>query len=262
MKDTIRVAKNKTLAEIVMEWDIIAPMRDEQIETGQDISFHHILMPTLLSLTSTMPKDSYVIDCGSGTGRITRELARMFRRVIGVDMSSVSIDIAKRHYEFVGNLVFVNMLIEEYAKAYMGPRYSIATANMTIMDMLSLEDGLLAINSLLIPGGVFSFTITHPLFWPKYWRYDNKRWFDYNREIVIEAPFVISDQGDVATHVTTHIHRPLNMYAEKLNRAGFHIVQILEPMPNSKMHDAYPRRWKFPRFLAMQCVKVSPGNGN
>lgn len=87
MKNTVKIAKNKTLTDIIREWDIIAPIRDEQIETGQDLSFHHILMPTLLELTQIMPKDSVVIDCGSGTGRITRELARTFRRVIGVDMS-------------------------------------------------------------------------------------------------------------------------------------------------------------------------------
>ncbi len=257
MKNTVKIAKNKTLTDIIREWDIIAPIRDEQIETGQDLSFHHILMPTLLELTQIMPKDSVVIDCGSGTGRITRELARTFRRVIGVDMSSVSIDIAKRHYEFVNNLVFVNTTIEKYAETYVGPRYNVATANMTMMDMLSLESGLQAINTLLVPGGIFSFTITHPLFWPKYWKYDNKKWFEYSKEIIIEAPFIISSQREELAPVTTHIHRPLCMYADKLRRAGFLIVQILEPMPNSKAHDAYPKRWKFPRFLAMQCVKIS-----
>jgi len=71
---------------------------------------------------------------------------------------------------------------------------------------------------------------------------------------MIEAPFHISlDQSNCFT--TTHIHRPLGQYVSSLEKAGFGIVRVLEPMPSPDVERLYPQPWDYPRFLGALCVR-------
>jgi hypothetical protein len=55
--------------------------------------------------------------------------------------------------------------------------------------------------------------------------------------------------------ITTHIHRPLEMYVKATERAGFKVVELREPMPSPIIEARYPEAWKFPRFLLVSCIK-------
>ena len=48
---------------------------------------------------------------------------------------------------------------------------------------------------------------------------------------------------------TTYVHRPLETYFELLEKAGFLVRLIREPMPSPRTESLYPERWRFPRFL-------------
>ena len=146
------------------------------------------------------------------------------------------------------------MSIEEFAQQTEPHRFSLAIANMTLMASLDLLSFLRAVAKLLHSGAHFVFTITHPCFWPKYWGYDTADWFNYNQEIIVEAPFKIS--LDVAETVTTHTHRPLSQYVNSLIEAGFLVEAIIEPFPPSDIDSTYLQKWKYPRFLAIRCIRT------
>jgi len=111
-----------------------------------------------------------------------------------------------------------------------------------------------AIEKLLIPTGSFVVTFAHPCFWAKYWDYEEAEWFDYKKEIIIEAPFRISKEA--TSCITTHFHRPLEVYFNTLVNSGFIIDRFFEPVPDKKIQEQYPMKWEFPRFVGIKCTKA------
>jgi SAM-dependent methyltransferase len=246
-----RPVERKTLTTIAQEWDAAAETRARQVREEVDLSFHRVLLPTLLRLAT--PADlNAVVDIGCGTGYLSREFARRAGSVVGVDISRVSVALAEREYR-ADNLRFEAASVERFSQQQPG-EFSFAVANMTLMTAPNLRSLLAATARVLIAGGRFAFTITHPWFWPVYWGYSNQPWFKYMSEVGVEAPLRISldDDGDV----TTHYHRPLTKYVDELSRSGFVVELLEEPMPRPRDAAAYPEPWQFPRFLAGRCLLV------
>lgn len=242
----------KSAIQIALEWDRIAELRAHQIETGKDLSFTTVLLPCILALSSESKLD-YVLDVGCGAGFLTGEIAKSARSVIGIDLSKESIRIAKQRLDDFANVHLIQSDIETYSADYHGEKFSLAVSNMTLMTTLSLRKTLQSIARLLIPGGILVFTITHPCFWPSYWGYAKEEWFDYSQEIVIEAEFRISLDNQTG-HITTHVHRPLELYVAMIRETGFLLNRILEPRPQADIEPNYIKTWEFPRFLGISCT--------
>ena len=251
-KSAIRPSAPKSPADIGNEWDKIASVRQRQLANGEDLSFTHVLIPSVFGLLRTCDLNN-VIDLGCGTGELTGQIASMASKVVGVDISSGSIEIARRKYRRSTNVSFYYDSVEDFARKWTGPRFTTAVANMTLMDCMNLMSFVEATASLIDRHGILVATITHPWFWPFYWDYHDADWFDYHKEVVLEGPFRTS--SEVTDLITTHVHRPFSFYMETLSRAGFVVDRIHEPLPSEHIQDLFPERWKFPRFLALRARK-------
>lgn len=253
MKET-KIKSNKEIAE---EWDRIALTRHEQIKSKRDISFHKILLPTLFKIVEEIKNTGIsfnkIIDVGCGTGYLTCKLSKYSDYVLGLDISEESIKIAIKEYRHLDNVLFKNISIEDIVINNEINKFDLAVANMVLMDVPNLNDSLAAISKSLNTEGSFLFTITHPYFWPSYWGYNNKDWFNYNEEIFIESNFNITNEK--TDKVTSHIHRPLSLYFKLLKENGFKIVDLIEPLPNENIGDMYIKNWGNPRFLVIHCSK-------
>lgn len=249
----MKKTKFKSNLEIAEEWNEIAYIRHQQIKQKRDISFHKVLLPTIFEVIEDMEMHfNKIIDIGCGTGYLTNELTRYATKVLGIDISEKSIEIAIQEYSPTENLLFKNTSIEKIRKDKIR-KFDLAIANMVLMDVSNLEETLSAIYDSLNNEAEFVFTITHPFFWPKYWGYDNEDWFDYKKEIFIETDFKISNER--TQKKTSHIHRPLERYFLSLRLNGFKIVNVIEPMPNEETMRLYSKKWKYPRFLLIHCKK-------
>ncbi|MFF2480447.1 class I SAM-dependent methyltransferase [Paenibacillus sp. NPDC058071] len=237
--------------QLSSEWDAIALTRAEQIEKNIDISFKHVLLPYIESSLMAHSR-RLVLDIGCGTGFLTYQLSKVCDRIIGVDLSNKSIQIAKEKFS-TSNTTYFLTSIEDYSISVTRSMFSLAVANMTLMDVKNLFEVVNSVSKVLMNGGHFIFTITHPHFWPFYWGYYDEPWFDYKKEIFIEAPFHISlDSSN--NNITTHVHRPLEMYINTLTNNGFVIDEINELMPeDTKVQEKYNTAWKYPRFLGVKC---------
>ena len=249
-KHRVQPANQKTQVDLKHEWNRIARTRHEQIVSGKDLSYQHILVPLVLGLLEGCDL-TRVLDLGCGTGELTKELAKISSEVVGIDPSEQSVEIARKICVDSGNVSFHVTTAEDFAREWTGSRFTIAVANMALMTCLDLSSFIKATSHLLHSNGRFVATITHPWFWPQYWGYDHSDWFRYDQEIVLEAPFTISLEA--TNQITTHVHRPLFTYINTLSQTGFQIDTLLEPFPGSEIQALYPARWEFPRFLAFRC---------
>ena len=246
----LRPVTRKSNTDIAREWDEIAIHRFRQITSGRDLSYSHLLTPTILRLIGPS-RVRRALDVGCGAGLLTKRLAAMSREIVGVDLSRVHISLARQINAGTGNASFIASSLEAYARTNPEP-FTLAIANMTLMTAIKLDRLLEAVRRLLARDAVFVLTITHPCFWPQYWGYANAPWFEYTREIFIEGYFRIT-LDKRSRFRTTHIHRSLEHYSRSLARHGFRIEALQEPMPSKTMPKRYLKDWREPRFLAMRC---------
>lgn len=248
----VRPCPPKKQSDLTLEWDQLAKERHRQIVSGEDLSFHHVLVPTMFGLFKHADA-TLVLDIGSGTGDFTARLAQIATRVIGIEPSPVSVAVARANCADLGNVQFIETPLEGAGAMLRGERVTAAVACMTLMttpDLVGLAKGL---STLLQDGAKFVATLPHPWFWPRYWGYESESWFSYSKETFIEAPFVISRRRTEVR--TTHVHRPLEKYVSIFADAGFRLEALVEPMPSPEMQALYPQPWQFPRFIGLGWAK-------
>jgi len=249
----IRPCHTKNHADLVHEWDRLAEERHRQIASGEDLSFHHVVVPTTWRLLEGADR-TVVLDIGSGTGEFTLQLARTSGKVIAVEPSQASMMLARSVCQSVKNVRYVEASLEGAANFLDEEPATAAVAVMTLMTAPDLRGLAKALAALLRTRARFIAMLTHPCFWPRYWGYESEPWFCYEREIFIEAPFVISRRRTQLR--TTHIHRPLEQYLNVFAEEGFRLDALAEPMPTPEVQTLYPKRWEFPRFLGLRWEKV------
>lgn len=252
---------NQEIIDVVAEWDANAEARHKQIISKIDISYHKVLVPTLLRLMGKV-QGKQIIDVGCGSGVFAAELAERGANVIGVDPSREMIRIANREYGNKSDVKFYSQSIEIFAASFTDMKFDIAVSNMALVTIQDLDCALYAINSLLQPHGKLVFNITHPCYWNQYRQYESNGVFEYMKEHAQRGKFIISKDNSGLPSPTTHFHRPLQKYFQSLWDASFIVEKVVEPFPSKDVEKLYPVPWKFPRFLSMKCVKIQLSDCN
>jgi SAM-dependent methyltransferase len=244
--------------QLAAEWDKVAADRDQLIAEGRDLSYSHILLPALLGLSGEwLVPDSCILDAGCGTGKFAAELASAYPRcrVVGIDPSELSIEIASSKRPATDNLRFEQTTAESFGARVDPHSFDLVIANMLLQNVSSLAGVLDACARALRSGGALVFAVPHPCFWPRYWKYEKEPWFRYDREIWVEAPFRTSLSPENGL-TTTHTHRPLQQYFAAFRAAGLAVEELVEPYPDQGVEGEYPTAWEFPRFLLGRCRPV------
>ena len=242
----------KTHLELIESWDQLARERHRQIQSGDDLSFHHIIVPMALELLDGCEK-TVTLEIGSGTGEFTGRLAQISGQVLAAEPSPVSLQLARENCRSHKNVQFFESPIENTTDELVDSKVTCSVALMSLMTAPDLYAIVRSLNTILPPFSRFVAVFTHPCFWPKYRGYHDKGWFNYKKEIFIEAPFTISK---CATDIlTTHIHRPLEHYLSAFSSSGFCLETLVEPVPSAEIQILYPEPWRFPRFIGLKWLK-------
>ena len=126
---------------IEKEWDNIAEVRDQIIQSRKDISLLDVTEPFIMESIGTLysSKSVHVLDCGCGTGHLSHLICKKLnKKVTAIDISGKSINLAKKNYEYSNNnLNFIKASICDYEKH--NKQHDICVANMVLMDVLDLE---------------------------------------------------------------------------------------------------------------------------
>ncbi|MEX1029398.1 MAG: class I SAM-dependent methyltransferase [Paenibacillaceae bacterium] len=210
------------------------------VEKG-DLHREIFLNPTILDLIGSV-KDKRVLDAGCGEGYLSRMLAKLGARVIGVDYSENMIKIANERTPTELGIQFVHGNCEELS-SFQDESFDLIVSNMVIHDLPNYDMAISEIYRLLVDKGVFIFSILHPCFmtpesgWVKsndgeklFWKVDN-----YFYEGAYEQTLPADNKDKIL-----YFHRTLTNYVNTIIRMGFLIEDIVEPKPSDEMVEKYP----------------------
>ncbi len=189
------------------------------------------------------------LDAGCGEGRLSRDLARLGHRVVGVDGSLTMARAAAEHPEAVKTVVRADAARLPVPAGVI----DCVVMFMSLQDIDEMEGAIAESARVLARGGHLVIAITHPA---------NTAGAFEPSSGGSQRPFVIRGSWFERTHrsdtcerdgftMTFHSqHRPLEAYTEAIARSGFLIErlrEVTEPDPNDKWH-------RMPLFLHIRAV--------
>ncbi len=243
------------ISSISKEWDKNAEQRYRQIRSGKDISYHHILVPTILTLLGDI-SGKEGMDIGCGPGVLTRLIAQRVKKIVGIDISEQMISIASIECEKFSNTKFQCSDVEDYLSRCKPNAFDFAVANMFFNTVHEIDKILKGLHKVLRNESKFIFSIAHPCFWNSYRCIIRKNKYQYTEACSAKWRFKISLDQEGLPKPVTFFHRPLSAYSSAIRNAGFHILGLYEPMPNKRIEKLYPKKWEFPRFLFFEILNA------
>ncbi|WP_088831472.1 class I SAM-dependent methyltransferase [Paenibacillus tyrfis] len=198
-----------------------------------------------------------VLDLGCGFGwhcRYSRE--QQASSVIGVDISDKMLQKAR---EMTDDplISYIKMPIEDID--FSDAQFDVVISSLAFHYIKSFEAICKKVYDCLKPGGVFIFSVEHPIFTSRNeqdWYYDDQgnrlHWAvdDYQSEGVRETTFL--------TENVIKYHRTFSTYINDLIHAGFMIRTVKEPIPSEEMLKREPDmqdELRRPMFLIISAEK-------
>jgi SAM-dependent methyltransferase len=247
--------------ELISPWNVNAKGRHEQVLTGKDISFTYILVPAIIDLLlSNNPNGlqlKTVLDVGCGTGIFTYAIARMSKKVKGIDPAINTIEIATDYNVGLENVSFQCVGIEEYAQNS-SELYDIVVSNMTFHAIEDIDKAILSASKCVKPNGEMVFSIPHPCFYFLRKKELASPEYKYLEESFRKIPFTISNIEEPLDSYTPFHHRPISRYVSAIKKAGLFITDFREPSPSESVMKMYPSEdvWRYPHFMIVSCIKL------
>lgn len=256
-KDLSKESKNTS-------WGGVSDWYDELLEGGEDTYQREVIMPNILRLLSPQ-KGKTILDLACGQGFFSRELAKAGASVIGVDISSELIALAKEkrggveyHVSSAENLSFLK---DECVDA--------VVSVLAVQNFKNIAPVFKEACRVLRKGGTFVMVLNHPAFRiPKgsSWGFDEEKNIQYRRvdgylgEREIPIDMNPSEKG---RKETLSFHRPLQVYSKVLANAGF-VIKRIEEWTSHKKSEEGPRkiaedraRKEIPIFMMIEVIKFS-----
>lgn len=215
-----------SIDEIASEWDQNVISRAKELENGEDFTYKNVLIPNIKFTLETYANFSdEIIDVGCGIGYLTNSVSKWGYRVMGIDVSTKSIEYASSKFKHIN---FVNTSIEKFSQVSK-EEFDICIANMVLHNVFDLEKTIAAINMTLKIGGIAIVTIPNPDVWIYKDKLDLRLIENLQKESIYKASFKIRS-GNKHPSPFTYFHRAIDRYNAKIIDAGFKILNSTYPI--------------------------------
>jgi SAM-dependent methyltransferase len=231
-------------------WDANAERRTQQITSGIDLSYLHVLMPAVMSSLPIPDGRAWrkVIDAGCGPGVLAKELAGEGWSVTGVDQSSAMIESARRNCKGLGNVTFVEGELTQLPALFKAGSFDAVVANMSLTGLHDTRPALRALRTALRRRGRLVIADIHPWFWRQYKGHTE---LSYWKTVGLVEPFTISLDPKPLPAPTPVVYRSMEDLHGAIAGAGFLVEKLMEPRPEPEIEARYPQPWAYPRFIVL-----------
>lgn len=231
-------------------WGANANRRAEQIRTGVDLSYLHVLTPAVLSSLPAPDGRLWrrLLDAGCGPGVLAERLAQEGWVVAGVDESNAMIEVAKRDSRPTEHLTFIQGQLTRLPALFKSGSFDAIVANMSITGIVDLQPVLRAFRTLLRRRGKLVLTDVHPWFWRQYKGHAE---LSYWETVALLEPFTISLDPKPLPAPTAVMYRSMEDLSAAMAWAGFLVEHLVEPRPEPEIEARYPHPWPHPRFIVV-----------
>lgn len=239
----------------VAAYDPIAGWYDESVRGGTLL--HEVVFPALFDLVGEVA-GMRVCDLACGQGIVARQLAALGSMVVGVDISTRLLALARR-YERDEPLGVAYLCDDAQALASLADAtFDGVVCNMALMDIPDLAACTRAVARVLRPGGWFVCSITHPcletaLGKPRLARQPDGAVRE-TRSYFAQGPWRSDNPDGVRGKVDAH-HRTLSAYLNTLVGAGLRLERLAEPPATARHAARVPGHRDVPAILVARCVK-------
>lgn len=210
--------------------------------------FHRDLFLELLP-----PPGRKTLDLGCGEGRLSRDLARLGHRVVGVDASPTMLAAARET-----DPAIETHLADAASLPFDDETFDLVAAFMSLQDVADLGGAVSEAARVLARGGRLCMAIVHPLNSAgRFIGDDADSAFTIEGSYLEPSYYVDSIARDGLEIEFVSAHRPLEAYTEALFRAGFLIERLHEPpVPDAAITRPHSRRWqRLPLFLHLRALQ-------
>ena len=202
-------------------------------------------------------KGKRVLDLGCGFGWHCRHAVEQGAEyVLGIDISHKMIEEAKKR-NASPCIDYRCMAIEDFD--FLPDSFDVVVSSLTFHYLESFDDICRKVNTCLVKGGIFVFSVEHPVFtaygsqnWyygedgkPMHWPVDH-----YFKEGKRKAVFLGEE--------VVKFHKTLTTYVNGLIKTGFRVTALIEPEPDRALFDAIPGmedELRRPMMLLVSSVK-------
>ncbi len=232
-------------------YDSIAAWYDQDAVTSP--FYQEMVVPSIMALVGDV-EGEVVCDIACGQGVISRELARRGAQVIGIDISTELLNLA-RGYEAREPLGIRYVEDDAQSLSHLSDgSVDGVTCCMALMNIPDLVACVATISRVLKRDGWFVATITHPCF-----QTPHSEWIitpdNHPARLVrgyVPECFWRSDNPDgVRGRVGEH-HRTLSTYLNTTASAGFVLEQMHEPLATGQRATLVPGNQYIPSILTMR----------
>jgi SAM-dependent methyltransferase len=251
-------------------WDRLADYRDAKTGDRGDLWHRALIDPALRRLIGRV-RGLRVLEVACGNGYLAREFARRgAREVVGVDRSRASIRLARRRDRLRPRGVVFEVGDAGHLRFADGT-FDLVVANMALMDIPNAAGAIREAARVLVPGGRFLFSISHPCFdlddrsvWSVERGFGSDGLFrntvwrsvrGYRDERESRSPWRVDPHTVVWTK---SFHRTLSTYVRYLRDAGFAVTAMDEPLPQREMLVGSPQGaylQEIPLHLVVEAVR-------
>lgn len=235
--------------EVARRWDAMAAEWAEGLGKGKDIVNESVGIPAFLGMVGDLAGRE-VLDAGCGEGRSSRHLARLGARVLGVDLSSRMLDLAREEErrEPLG-IAYRQASVSDLGFLGSGS-FDVVVSFMALMDVPDYAAAVGEFARVLRPGGRFAFAVLHPCFFTRglavvraaEGRKAGLRvahYFD-ERPYTQRWRFPGGEAGEGSPFAVPRFPRTLAKYISGVTAAGLTIKRLLEPQPSEDVCRRYP----------------------
>jgi ubiquinone/menaquinone biosynthesis C-methylase UbiE len=247
-------------------WGKVAKWYDELLD-GEDTYQEQVIKPNLLRILNVQ-KDEEILDVGCGQGFFAREIAKLGAKVVGIDIGSELIKIAK---EKSGTKETYLTLPAEDMKSLQDKRFNAEICILALQNIKDLNKAVSEMSRVVKIGGRVILVLNHPTFripTASFWDFDEKQNVQFRRidkylsEITQEVDMTQGIADVKKKKFTYSYHRPLQLYFKTFAKNNFAVTR-LEEWVSHKTSDKGSRkkaedlaRKEIPLFMCLELKKM------